>query len=234
VGENMRSRNILILALAMALITTVLFNQYLKNLDKKYKKSQNKVSVIAAKADIKKNQRVNVDMLEVKEVDSDSVYAESIKKIEELEGKYALTDIKKGEILLPFRFTDRFKENQLLTRKVREGFRAVSVEVNFVESVSNLIQPEDYVDVVFSEEIKRSGANSVINTVFILENVRVLAVGKRLSENELQSSDTKDATTNETEYVSVTLELNPSDSVKLINADERGKIKLILRSKISR
>lgn len=230
----MRSRNILILALAMALITTFLFNRYLQNLDKKYRENQNKVSVVAAKEPIKKNQKVTREMLQIKEFDSDSVHPEAVKKIEDIEGKYALTDIKGGEILFSSRFTDQFQEKQYVTRKIREGYRAVSVEVNLVESVSNLIQPEDYVDVIFSENVKLDGARSVENTSILLENVRVLAVGKRLIEDENQNKDLKDTNQKENavEYTSVTLELKPADAVKLINADERGDIKLILRSKM--
>ncbi|MCY6371180.1 Flp pilus assembly protein CpaB [Clostridium ganghwense] len=230
----MKSRNILILALMMALITTFLFNKYLKDLDKKYKKNENKISVVVPQKYINKNEKVTRELLQIKEFDADSVHPEAIKKIEEVEGKYALTDIKKGEFLFSNRFTNQFDEKKLVTRKIQNGFRAVSIEVNLVESVSNLIQPEEYVDVVFSEEIKQDGITNTINTQILLENIRVLAVGKRLSDKKIQTKDSKDLNQkeNEIEYVSVTLELKPSDAIKLINADEKGHIKLILRSKI--
>lgn len=237
----MKSRNILILALIMALVTTVLFNNYLKQLDKKYKKNENKISVLVAKQFIGKNEKITKDMLQLKEFSSDSVQPEAIKKIEDVEGKYALVDIQEGEALLPFRFTNQFEEEQVITRKIRDGYRAVSVEVNLVESVSNLVQPEDYVDVVFSENTGAEGVRKIVDTQPILENVRVLAVGKRLkeqgSDNKTIKADTKtsnDQNRNEqsVEYAAVTLELKPEDAVKLINSDERGDIKLILRSSI--
>lgn len=225
----------------MALVTTVLFNNYLKQLDKKYKKNENKISILVAKQFIGKNEKITKDMLQLKEFSSDSVQPEAIKKIEDVEGKYALVDIQEGETLLPFRFTNQFEEEQVITRKIRDGYRAVSVEVNLVESVSNLVQPEDYVDVVFSENTGAEGVRKIVNTQPILENVRVLAVGKRLkeqgSDNKTIKADTKtsnDQNRNEqsVEYAAVTLELKPEDAVKLINSDERGDIKLILRSSI--
>lgn len=225
----------------MALVTTVLFNNYLKQLDKKYKKNENKISVLVAKQFIGKNEKITKDMLQLKEFSSDSVQPEAIKKIEDVEGKYALVDIQEGEALLPFRFTNQFEEEQVITRKIRDGYRAVSVEVNLVESVSNLVQPEDYVDVVFSENTGAEGVRKIVDTQPILENVRVLAVGKRLkeqgSDNKTIKADTKtsnDQNRNEqsVEYAAVTLELKPEDAVKLINSDERGDIKLILRSSI--
>lgn len=230
----MKSRNILILALIMALITTFLFNRYLKDIEEKYKKDENKVSVVVLKDDIKKNIKVTRDMFYIKDLSFDSVHPQAVKKIENIEGKYTLIDLKKDEILLIDRFTDQFQESKFLSRKIQKGFRAVSIEVNFVESVSNLIEPEEYVDIIFSEEIKENGVKTTINTQILLENIRVLAVGKRLNEKGSENKNPKDTNQkqDEVEYVSVTLEVKPSDAVKLINADERGRINLILKSKL--
>lgn len=229
----MKSRNVLILALVMALVTTLLFNKYLKDLDSRYKKNQNKITVIVAKSSIKKNQRVTKELLQVKEISADAVPADVVKKLEQIEGKYALTDIKEGEVLLPFRFTSQFEESQVITRKIRDGYRAVSIEANFVESVSNLIQPEDYVDVVYTETIKQNGGANQVNTSLVLENVRVLAVGNSLKEAE-KGAVVKDSKQNgqESQYTAVTVELKPEDAVKIINVDEKGNIKFILRSRV--
>lgn len=231
----MKSRNILILALIMALVTTFFFSRYLKGLDDKYKKNDNRVGVVVAKQPIAKNQKVTKEMLEIKDISADMVHPEAIKNVSDIEGSYALTDIKKGEMLFASRFTNQFKETEFVTRKIREGLRAVSIEVNFVESVSTLIEPEDYVDVVFSEKLGTSG-NAQISTQILLQNVRVLAVGKRITPNDGQSNtkDTEAKASGEAEYVAVTLELKPEDTAKIINADERGNLKLILRSKVAK
>lgn len=225
----MKSRNILIAALIMAVITTVLFRQYLTELDKKYKKAQNKISIVVPVQDINKNQKITKEMLQLKELSEDSVHPQAVRKIEDLIGDYALTDLKTGEELFASRFTNEFDESMLVTRKIREGYRAIAIEVNYVESVANMIQPEDYVDVVFSEKTKES----LIETRTILENVRVLAVGKRIVEEKPASKDTKGEGQKPAEalYNSVTVELKPDDILKIANSDERGNIKFILRSK---
>lgn len=230
----MKSRNILILALIMALVTTFFFAKYLRDLDKKYKKNDNKISVVVPKQIIKKNQKVTKDMLEIRDLSVDSVHADAVKTMEEIVGSYALTDMLQGEILFVSRFANQFKESEVVTRKIREGLRAVSIEVNFVESVSNLIEPEDYVDVVFSEKLRTDGTSITVATQIIFENVRVLAVGKRISAKEEQSVSENGATIEENtaEYISVTLELKPADAARLINNDERGNLKLILRGNV--
>lgn len=230
----MKSRNILILALIMALITTFLFNKYLKDLDKKYKKNDNTIAIVVAKNSINKNQRVTTEMLELKYVSTDSVPSDAVKKMEDVEGKYALTDIKNGEALFPFRFTNQFEESQQITRKIREGYRAVSIEANFVESVSNLIQPEDYVDIVFSEATNGNAGKKEVNTMVVLENVRVLAVGKALKEVESSTKKDDKGNAEESMYTSVTLEVKAEDAVRLINVDEKGNVKFILRSKLTK
>lgn len=217
----MKSKLILVIALIMAIITTVLFRQYVIGIDKKYKEAQKIITIVVPKTDIKKNQLVTKDMLELKEFSSGSVHPQALKKIEDVAGKYAATDLKMGEVLFASRFYDQLKETQVLTRKIQDGYRAVSIAISDVKAVTKMIQPEDRVDVV-------STANG--QTSIILENVRVLAVGQRLTETQPASND-KNATN--TDYGTITLELAPADIVKIINADEIGNIKFILRGQLT-
>lgn len=224
----MKSKYILIGALIFAIATTVLFGKYIKDLDKKYRNDKNMVQVVTLKQDISKNTKITKEMLEIKPLSSNAVHPEAIKKVEDIEGSYTLVDMKAGEVLFSNRFSNQMKEKELLTRKIREGNRAVSIEVNYVESVSTMIEPEDYVDVYFTEK----GAS----TAKILDNIRVLAVGKRIVEkagsSQGSSDKAKEEGTNQVEYTSVTLELTPDQAISIINADERGNIKFALRSKI--
>ncbi|MGE5629006.1 MAG: Flp pilus assembly protein CpaB [Solirubrobacterales bacterium] len=213
----MKSKYILIVAFIMAIITAVLFRQYVVGIDKKYKASQKIVSIVVPKVNIQKNQLVTKEMLEMKEFSAGSIHPDALKKISDVAGKYATTDMKIGEVLFASRFTDQFKEDKLITRKIQDGYRALSIAVTDVKAVTKMIQPEDYVDVV-------STANGQTN--IILSNVRVLAVGKRLTETELNSKD------NNADYGTVTLELSPGDAVKIINSDETGNIKFILRGQL--
>lgn len=240
----MKSKYILIAAFVMAIITTILFRQYIVGLSNKYKNSQKTVSIVVSKVDIKKNQVVTKDMLEIKQFHTDSVHPQALKKIDDIVGEYALTDIKAGEVLFASRFTNQFKENQLITRKIRDGYRAIAIAATDVEAVSDLIQPEDYVDVIYTQ-VNKSDPNNT-QTVVLLQNIRVLAVGKRISETASASTNSSNSTNSTTgtdktaqnnqtsgDYASVTLELKPEDVVKIANADEKGDIKFVLRSQLT-
>ncbi|MEQ8156625.1 MAG: Flp pilus assembly protein CpaB [Clostridiaceae bacterium] len=215
----MKSKYILIVAFVMAIITTILFRQYVVGLDKKYKEAQNIISIVVPKVDIKKNQLITKDMLEMKDFSAGSIHAQALKNIEDVAGKYAVTDLKAGEMLFASRFTDQFTESQDITRKIKAGYRAIAIEVSDKKAVGKLIQPEDYVDVVSTVDKQTS---------IILQNVRVLAVGKSLTEVSASSTDENTSY----DYGTVTLELTPEDAVKIVNADEAGNIKFMLKGQL--
>lgn len=217
----MRSKIILLLALIMGIITTVLFFNYIKKLDEQKMSSDTLVEVVTAKQAIKKNQQISADMLQTTLLPSHGLHAHTVGRITEAEGKFATSDLEVGEVLLSHRLKETNEESQLVSRKVQEGYRAVTVDVNFIQSVSNLIEPEDYVDVI-STPAERNG-QPVMSTL-LLEKVRVLAVGRRLVE--------ADSATQHVEYNAVTLELKSQDAVRLVNADELGNINLLLHSRI--
>jgi pilus assembly protein CpaB len=216
----MKSKIILIIALIMAIITTALFRQYLVNMDIKARAANQTITVVVAKADLKANQKVTSDMLESKDVSAGSILSDAIKKNSDVVGKYAVTDLKAGEVLYPIRFTDLVTEDKDLTLKIAEGARAVSIGVSDVTAVAKMIQPEDYVDIVYTT----NGQTSIL-----IENIRVLAVGKSLVDTNSTSKDNSA----EADYGTVTLQLYPEDVVKVVNANELGSIKFVLRGKLA-
>jgi len=233
----MKSKLILILALVFTVITTVLFNNYLKNLDNKYKNDKNMVQVVVLKQEVKKHQKITVDLLELKSFNSNSVLPEAIKEIKDIDGSFTLIDMKAGEMLFSDRFTNQTKEKELLTRKIDKGNRAVSIAVTYVEAVSTIIEPEDYVDVIYSVKNTNGASNGLFTTSTILENIRVLAVGERITEsaNTITAASTKNAvqsSENQNKYTSITLELNSKQVEQITNAEENGDIKFVLRSKL--
>ncbi len=219
----MRSKIILILALLMGVVTTFLFFNYMKQFDTEMVISERMIEVVVAKERIEANTKLNASLVEIKEVPEKGLHPQVIKDISQLEGLYVTSPIETGELILEHRVQSELEEQLFVSRKVNDGYRATSIGLNFVQSISNLIEPEDYVDVLFSEVINTNP--TTVNTSIILQKVRVLAVGRKLVA--------KTETTEEyVEYTSVTLELKPEETVKVINASERGNIQLTLHSRL--
>ena len=102
---------------------------------------------------------------------------------------------------------------------VPAGYRAVSVPITDVSGVSGLITPNARVDVLFT----RPGTMAEAVTSTILQNVRVLAVGKLIAAN--QPVDPKAA-----KMPVATLIVTPEDAQKLELAKNEGKVSLTLRN----
>ncbi|MBM6619516.1 Flp pilus assembly protein CpaB [Bacillus suaedaesalsae] len=219
----MKSKFILILAITMGVITTFLFFNYMKQFDSEIAISESMIEVVVAKEKIPANTKLNASLLEIKSVPEKGLHPQTILDMSKLEGLYVTSPIEAGESILEHRVQSSLEESLYVSRKVMDGHRAVSIGVDFVQSVSTLIEPEDYVDVVFSEVISTNP--NVIKSEQILSNVRVLAVGTKMVPKSDESEEY-------VEYNSVTLELKPTDAVTVINASERGNIQFTLNSKI--
>jgi pilus assembly protein CpaB len=218
----MRSKLILMMAVVMGLVTTLLFYQYTKKMSVAQTVTTKTVKVVVAKEKISMNETITAKKLTIAQLPEKAVLPQTFKSMEDVEGKTAASVIEKGEPILSHHLVTDKEENVYVSRKVREGYRAVSVGVNINQSVTNLIEPEDLVDVVLT----KSDQNSQVppTSTILLEKQRVLAVGRKMVTPD-QSKEKY------VEYSSVTLECKPQDAVLLINATQEGKIHLILNKR---
>lgn len=219
----MRTKLVLALAIVMGAVTTVLFYQYISNFQQEAAVNEAFVEVVTAKEPIAKNEKIVSSKLVLTRVPELGVHANALSDPSLAEGKIAESAIAAGEVVLSHHLKDTKEEALFVSRKIKEGHRAVSIGVNIVQTVSNLIEPEDYVDVIFSKTDKGSGE---MVTDVLFEKVRVLAVGRRMIE-----SDTE---TQYVEYSNVTLELNPSQAVKLVDASVTGTLHLTLHTRVNK
>lgn len=221
----MRSKVILFLALVMGGITTFLFFNYMKQFDSATVVNKNTEEVVVASERVEENERLSASKLKLVQLPSKGLHPQAVKSIEEVDGKYATAAIEADETLLSHRIKGSKEETLFVSRKVKEGYRGISVGVDLVQSVSNLIEPEDVVDVIASETVKVEN-NDTIKSQQILSNVTVLAIGRKLMTDKSGEEEY-------VEYSSVTLELKPEDGVKLVNAAEKGSIHLTVHSRIN-
>jgi pilus assembly protein CpaB len=106
---------------------------------------------------------------------------------------------------------------------VPEGMRAVTLEVNEFSGLAGLLAPGCRVDVLAT--LRDDAANQTVSRTLV-ENVKIMAVGQRLS---LPKEATKDDPNN-TATRSVTLIVKPRDAEALELASSAGRTRLVLRS----
>jgi pilus assembly protein CpaB len=218
----MKRTLIFLIALLMAGMTTYLFFKYTKTLNPQAKTASGQtVSVVVAKQAIKKDTQITNQMVAVEQVPKSALQPDALSSIDDVAGKVALIDIKQGEMILSHHILKK-DDAVYLAYKVKPGYRAVTVTAEVLaENVANLIQPGDFVDLIFSKGDK---------TEYLLKNVHVLAVDQRMVQKVFEDSDKL--------FTMTTLEVTPEEALTIVDReyqiekDHKAKLTLILRSAI--
>ena len=96
--------------------------------------------------------------------------------------------------------------------------RAISIKVDAESSVSGLIRPGDYVDVVSTQVIEKADLAHGTLSETVLHNVRILAIDQDGPANSKERT--------------VSLELAPEQVKKITVAEQLGKLSLAVRSAV--
>jgi pilus assembly protein CpaB len=114
-----------------------------------------------------------------------------------------------------------------LAAALRPGMRAVSVPVDDVSGNAGLIQPGDYVDMILTQNIQRTGEGRNMKSVVsetVVQKVRVIAVGSSFTPPR------EDKITAPARARTVTVEVNPRTAESVTVAAQLGTLSLALRS----
>jgi pilus assembly protein CpaB len=172
------------------------------------------VSVLTAAIDIPLGTTMESRHVVAIQMLTDTAPEAAFKDVAAIEGKVALSEVMKGEILIAARFADQ-GGGSALAAVVGENMRAVSVRVNDVVGVAGFLLPGNRVDVVAAYRDRQDVLSETV-----VQNVKVLAIDQSAASDK-----------NEPVIVrAVTLEVTPQDAEKLILAEQRGSIQLALRN----
>ncbi|MCD2137993.1 Flp pilus assembly protein CpaB [Salinicoccus halitifaciens] len=217
----MKPKKILMLAVLSGLLTTGAFYIFIQQTGAAETEQPVMTQVVAAAMDIEENTQLTEENLKMIEVRESEMHPSAIRDKSKAVGEYTNASLASGEVLLTQRI-EQEEQADMVSKKVAEGYRAVSVSVDYVKSVSNMIEPGDRVDVVLSASEESSEAGPPAEIIF--SDVNVLAVGQRMSEKAEGEAAA--------EYVAVTLEMTQEDAVGVVDASGRGSLQLILSSRL--
>jgi pilus assembly protein CpaB len=161
---------------------------------------------------IKKTDVKSVGVLE-KDLPNGAIFS-----ADQVVGRVVLLPISKNEPLTAMRVSS-LNGADAITSSIPAGYRAVSVPINDVSGVSGLVQPGSKVDVLFT----RPGNMAEAITSTILQNVKVLAVGRSLFPNQVLDPKAS-------KMPVAALLVTPEQAQKLELAKNEGKISLSLRN----
>lgn len=216
----------------------VLVGIYLSSLEDKYIEAGKRVNVLVAKEYIAPYSVINQDLVQVVKVPNKFCQPGALTSVKDLldeKGKSiysSIVPIMGGEQIVATKLA-MFGRETGLSIIVPKGKRAVSIKVDNVSGVSGLIKPGDYVDVIGTFDYIE-GKEAKSQTVSILQNVLVLAVGQEVIGGATKKA--KKAKKKGWEELmsptgaanTVTLALTFREAQIVTFAQEKSKLKLLL------
>ena len=174
----MQSRVLAILiAVVLALVATAALVVYVNGADRRAIAGQDPVVVLVAKATIRAGtsgeDAETGKLVASKIVPRQSAVRGAFRSVSQLEGKFAAVDIVEGEQLLPTRWVETEEISGRGLLPIPEKHQALSIGLDTTRQVAGFVTPGDNVGVVLTLP-RADGTNT---TRFLLQNVRVLAVG---------------------------------------------------------
>jgi pilus assembly protein CpaB len=214
----------LIIALAGAVVCGVLgvmlVTRYLSNVQAYTRDLGN---VVVAKVPIPLGEKISPEQLMLAPIPNGSAPEGAFRKIEEVNGRVAITPIGVRE---PVTLSRLAPEGVVggLSAVIPDGYRAMAVKVDDVVGVSGFVMPGSYVDIVAvivpaaAQGVQSQGPISKI----VLQHIKVLASGAKIDspENQREPNSAK----------VVTLQVTPEQAEKLSLAANEGKLQLVMRS----
>ncbi|NLD50916.1 MAG: Flp pilus assembly protein CpaB [Clostridiaceae bacterium] len=220
------NKRVIIISLILALFTTVLVYLYIKGATTKPEVVEYINVYVAAKTMSAKYEVKDDDVKQVR-VTRDYLNPNAVLNKADIVGKRLADRIIAGEQILKERLVE--DNNLNLSYNIKEGMRAVSVNVNEQVEVANLLEPGDYVDIIASFPFEKQdiGPNSIIEAAksqIVIQNLKVLALGQYTGKEEEKKGNTEAQLPK-----TVTLEASPKDSEKLVFVSEFASIRMALR-----
>ncbi len=208
-----------ILAVLVAGIAAWSIFSYLQTETQKVKASQPQNIVIAA-TDIPIGTKIDEKMEKIAAFPKESLPpGGGITDIKSIPGRVAISPITAGDAITEQKLMP--KEGApgagIMTYLVPQGHRAVTVAVNEVAGVAGFLTPANRVDVVVTTQ--PPGSQDKISKI-VLQNVPILATGQITQQKEGKP----------VVVPTVTLDLTPDDSEKLVLASSQGQLQMLLRN----
>jgi pilus assembly protein CpaB len=201
------------------MVTDVLHRQEQSYIDKEHDlqtKLDAKTTVVYAVKDIPEGQQIPSEALEEHRVDTARAPQDALPSSSLASGRVAKYGIAAGQIvsqhdLMPQGIQMGFESH------LRDGMRAVTFAVDNNSGVAGFVTPESRVDI-----ISMVGSGSDTKAAPVLSDVQVIAVGQSYQKAANGGGATPAS--------SVTVEVSPEDTQKLIKAIAASKVYLALRN----
>jgi pilus assembly protein CpaB len=206
-----------LLGILALVLSHKMLHQHMADLDAAERAAHKMVKVVVASRDLTRGEPVSNDRFAVREVPVDYVHQAAVRpdKFGHYLGLRLGTSLKRGETLLDVHLEST---SMVFSNTLENGNRALTTEVDEVNSISGMLRPSDHIDLMATAR----GNRSAEITFPLLSNVEVLATG--------QVTRKADGSSQQHTYTTITLSVSPQDAERIIVAKSSGKLTAVLRN----
>ncbi len=195
-----------------ALLLTLTINTQIRSYKKEIGLNMQSVEVVVAKTNLQQTSKLEANHLEtdtvaLKHLPNGAIQASDLEKII---GQQLNQTIHPQEIITWSMLTSSVFNT---SNKIPNGYRSIAIEVESTSSVGYTIQASDRVDLIATLNMKNQ-----TQTLTLLENITVLAVGDEINNEQGQA------------YNTITLLVKPKQANLITHALSHGKISIALRN----
>lgn len=202
-----------------------------------------KTAVVVPRADAKPGQTVDLGVFVSREIDADLVYPDTVSTadFEAVRGQRLARGVLKGR---PLRLSDlQAPEVKDVAGILPEGLRAVTIDIDNVNSIAQTLKPGHHVDVFLVSKIEPAKGVEMPEgqrqqVAVFMQNLKVIATGKEFqnvdpaqmarTEKMVRPGDMRREGEN---FDSVTLLVSPAEAQRLVLGTKVGTYRVALRGK---
>lgn len=209
----------LALGLAAWFLSQKILHQHMEEIDALNNAAHKMVKVVVASRDVARGEAVLPDRFSVRSIPAEYVHSSALRpeQFEQFAGQRLALPLKSGEPLLEAHLE---ASGQLFSATLAKGNRALTTEVDEVNSISGMLRPLDHIDLMVTAH--GSSGSGAEMTFPLMSNVEVLATGQVTRKRE---ADTQVRT-----YTTITLSVSPQDAERIVVAKSSGKLTAVLRN----
>lgn len=224
----------LLVAITLAVLAAALVSSHLKGreaaiaeeINARAKQGGVKVSVVVPIQDLAVGTPLTDNVVAARDVAADLLYPGAIgtDEFEKYKGQSLIRPVLKGRPLLKPDLHPMYAD---FAGSLTDGTRAMTVDVDELNSVSHMVQPGNRVDLMLV--LRRDAGGQTV--VPFMDRMKVLATGQRVvaesgGERTLGAGPSKrnDA------YSTLTLEVSPIQAARLALAQDLGRLRYVLRN----
>lgn len=231
----------IVVAIVLAALAVFFIYRYVDGLEDQVREDNELVEVYVATETIpagtSAEAAINANAIEPDEVLRQNRPDGAITALSEISGLVATADILDGEIVLSQRFGDSVSNT--VQFEVPEGLQAISVEVGIPPGVAGFVRAGDRISVIAhiaapapqdavigpdGNVVEPEGADAADETrsQFVVQDIEVLATGRRVTVTNEQGQD--EDQTQQTESVLTTLAVTDEQAEQLVFALQEGTL----------